>query len=312
LKDLDGEPVGDPVLLSLAPRVLRLLPLSRMFPDVVGHRGPFTAEILSNGILYTASALLLEIESQDQIFIPATPVAAGATATAGEMFFPRVVRGHGPFDTFLASRLIAFNPAAEGRLLTLEFWERGQDNTAPRTAYRFVEPGKSLVVGDILPDLFGVDEGIGALRVTWSGPAGPAPRVVSLTFSGTEGDQGKRFGALVDAATSSGAIRSRGTVLGTAQTADSRSNCGIVNLASDTTTLRLTLEDAAGHPLATTQIALKPRQHLERNVAGLFPGSGTDESWGLETEVVTGGPVLTYLAHIDANGDILYLPGRPR
>jgi hypothetical protein len=311
LRDAEGELVGGPVPVLFGSRSLRLLPLSRMFPGVVSRRGPFTVELASNDIFFAASTILLEIESKDQIFIPATPLGSG-TATTGEMFFPRIVHMRGPFDTALNSRLVAFNPAGEGRLLTLEFWERGQDNTAPRTAYRYVEPGRSLRVDDVLPDLFGVDDGIGALRVTWSGPAGPAPRIVTLMFAGTDGGQGKRFGTLVDAATVAGAVRSRGIDAGAEQTAVSRTSFGLVNLTSATTNLRLTLEDAGGRLLATSQVSLKPRQHLERNVAGLFPGIGNDASWAIETEVLGGGPVLTYLTRIYAGGDISYVPGHAR
>ena len=312
LRDAEGEPVGSPVSLHFPPRGLRLLPLSRMFPDVVSRRGPFTVELVSSDIFFSASTVLLEIDSRDQIFIPATPMDAGGTATGGEMFFPRVVHTHGLFDTSLASRLVAFNPAGEGRLLTLEFWERGQDNTAPRTAYRYVEPGRSLRVDDVLPDLFGVEDGIGALRVTWSGPAGPSPRIVTLMFSGAANGQGKRFGTLVDAATLAGAIRHRGIDSGARQTADSRTSFGVVNLTSASTSLTLTLKDADRRALATTQVSLRPRQHLERNLAGLFPGAGQGAGWTIETAVVGGGPVLTYLTQIDASGDISYLPGQAR
>jgi hypothetical protein len=313
LKDAEGEAVGGPAVLTFGPRILRLQPLSRMFPEVVSHRGPFTLQLLSNGILFSASAILLDVESRDEIFIPATPLAAGGPAAAGEMFFPRVVRGPNPFDTVLTSRLVAFNPASEGRLLTLELWERGQDNTSPRTAYRYVEPGRSLRVDDVLSDLFGLDEGIGALRITWSGPAGLAPRIVSLLLSGSADGQGKRFGALVDAATAAGAIRDRGAVLGAGQTATSRASFGLVNLASAAgTTLRLTLRDTEGHALAVTRIGLKPRQQLERNVAGLFPGIAGGEDWNIETEVLSGGPVLPYLARLEAGGDISYSPGQVR
>jgi surface-anchored protein len=192
LEDADGDPVGRPGVLTLAPRTLRMQPLSRLFPDVVGRRGPFTARFASNGIRFTASTTLLEVESEDQVFLPAAPVTAGAE---GDLFVPRVVRGRGQLDTFQTSRLTAFNPADQGRLLTLEFWERGQDNTEPRTAYRFLEPGRSLIVGDVLRDLFGVDEGIGALRVNWSGAAGPAPRLVSTISTGAAGSGGQ-LGAL--------------------------------------------------------------------------------------------------------------------
>lgn len=312
LRDAEGDLVGDPTPLLFGSRSLRLLPLSRMFPDVVSRRGPFTVELLSNDIFFAASTILLEIESKDQIFIPATPMDVRGAATAGEMFFPRVIHSRGPFDTSLTSRLVAFNPAGEGRLLTFEFWERGQDNTAPRTAYRYVEPGRSLRVDNILPDLFGVDDGLGAVRVTWSGPAGPAPRIVTLMFSGAAGGQGKRFGALVDATTRAGAVRSRGIDFGAQQTAVSRTGFGIVNLASASTNLWLTLKDAEGQRLATAQVSLKPRQHLERNVAGLFPGIENGESWSIETEVLGGGAVLTYLTRIDASGDISYAPGQAR
>jgi hypothetical protein len=326
LRDQDGEPVGEPAVLTLGPRNLRLQALSRMFPAVVGHRGPFTAHFTSNGISFTASTTLLEIESQDQIFIPAAPVdadspggAEGTATTTGDLFFPRVVRGPGQFDTFQTSRLAAFNPAGQGRLLTVEFWERGHDNLAPRTAYRYVEPGRSLLVNDILLDLFGVEAGIGALRVTWSGPAGPAPRVLSVMVSGTAGtaggltgSQGKRFGTLVDAVTAASAVRSRGVDFGAEQSPVSRSSFGAVNLASASTTLRLTLRDAAGHVLAGTRVGLEPRQHLERNVAGLFPGIGNGRSWAIETEVVSGGPVFTYLAQINAAGDLDYTFGHPK
>ena len=309
LRDADGELVDGPIPLLFGSRSLRLLPLSRMFPGVVGRRGPFTVELLSNDIYFAASTILLEIESKDQIFIPAAPVGSG---TAGEMFFPRVVHMRGPFETTLTSRLIAFNPADEGRLLTLEFWERGQDNTAPRTAFRYVEPGRSLRVDDILSDLFGVNDGIGALRVSWSGPAGPAPRIVTLMFAATDGGQGKRFGTLVDAATTAATIRSRGIDAGARQTEVSRTGFGIVNLTSVSTSLWLTLKDVDGRLLATAQVSLKPRQHLERNMAGLFPGVGNGEGWTIETEVMGGGPVLTYLTRIDASGDISYVPGHAR
>lgn len=312
LRDADGELVGDPAILLLGPRALRVQPLSRMFPEVVSHRGPFTIELVSNGILFAASAILLEIESEDQIFIPASPMEIDGTESSGEMFFPRVVHSQGPFDTLLTSRLVAFNPADEGRLLTFEFWERGQDNTAPRTAYRYVEPGRSLRVDDILLDLFGLEDRIGALRIVWSGPAGPAPRIVSLMLAATDGGQGKRFGALVDTATPAGAIHRQGVVFSAEPAASSRSSLGLVNLASANTHLRLTLKDAAGHPLATARVALKPRQHLERNLTGLFPGAGNSASWIVETEVLDGGPVLTYLAQMDARGDIFYNSGQPR
>lgn len=314
LKDFDGAPVGSPAILAVDRRSLVVQSVSRLFPAVVGRRGPFSAHFTSDGVLFTASATLLDVETDDRIFVPAAPLI-DTEAVTGDLFLPRVVRGTvaGMVQT---SQLTAYNPAngpGQGRLLTLELWERGQDNSHPRTAYRFVEPGRTLLVDDVLLDLFGLEEGIGALRVSWSGAEGPAPRVVGLTFAsgGPAGRSEQRFAALVDTLEPTEAVRTRGVDLDARQTASSRSSFGVLNLSAARTALRLTLRDAAGRVLGTTQVVLAPRQHLERHVAGLFPEAGSGRGWTVETQVAGGGPVLTYLAHVDVRGDLSFVPGHP-
>lgn len=316
LKDFDGALVGSPAVVAVDRHSLLVQPISRLFPQVVGRRGPFSAHFTSDGALFTASATLLDVETDDRIFLPAFPVRTGDTeAAAGELFLPRVVRGS-VAGTFQTSQLTAYNPAAgpgQGRLLTLELWERGQDNLHPRTAYRFVDPGRTLLVDDILLDLFGLEEGIGALRVSWSGAEGPAPRLVGLTFAGggPAGEDDQRSTTLVDTLGAADAVRSFGLDVDARQTGTSRSSFGAVNLSTTGTALRLTLRDAAGRVLGAAGVVLAPRQHLERNVAGLFQGIGSGRNWTVETRVVSGGPVLTYLAHVDNRGDLSFVPGHP-
>jgi hypothetical protein len=316
LKDFDGALVGSPAVVAVDRRSLLVQPISRLFPGVVGRRGPFSAHFASDGVLFTASATLLDVETDDRIYLPASPVRPGdAALTEGELFLPRVVRGSAA-GRFQTSQLTVYNPAGgpgQGRLLTLELWERGQENTLPRTAYRFVDPGRTLLVDDVLLDLFGLDEGIGALRISWSGAEGSAPRVVGLTFAagGPAGWTDRRFGTLVDTLEATDAIRTLGIDLDARQTRSSRSSFGAVNLSTTGTALRLTLRDAAGRVLGVTGVVLAPRQHLERNVAGLFQGIGSGRNWTVETRVVSGGPVLTYLAHVDVRGDLSFVPGHP-
>lgn len=314
LKDFEGAPVGPPAVLAVDRRSLLVQPVSRLFPGVVGRRGPFSAHFTSDGVLFSASATLLDVETDDRIYVPAAPVI-DTEAVSGELFLPRVVRGS-VGGTFQTSQLTAYNPAngpGQGRLLTLELWERGQDNSHPRTAYRYVDPGRTLLVEDVLLDLFGLEEGIGTLRVSWSGTEGPAPRVVGLTFAarGPAGSTERRFATLVDTLEAANAVRTHGVDLDARQTASSRSSFGLVNLSSAATAVWLTLRDARGRVLGTTELVLAPRQHLERNVAGLFPGAGSGRGWVVETQVVSGGPVLTYLAHIDTRGDLSFVPGHP-
>lgn len=310
LRDRDGNRVGSPVTFTLGPRTLRFQPVSRLFPDVIDHTGPFTALFTSTGIRFAASATLLEVESEDQIFVPAAPAGAG-NLTGGEVLIPRVVRNRGQFNTFLVSRLIAFNPSAtERRDMTLELWLRGQDNTAPRTVQRSVDPGASLLIEDVLQDLFGLAEGTGALRITWSGGAGPDLRLLSMTFAETQGES-RQFGTLVDSRSPAEAV-ARAVDFGAEQTGVSRSAYGVVSLSTAPTTVRLTLKSSSGAVLATADVALRPRQHFERALNGIFTGLGNGSNWVIETEVLSGGPVLTYLANVNVSGDVFYVPGHAK
>jgi hypothetical protein len=305
LLDRQGVSVGSAVL-GLDANGVRFQTIARLFPATASHTGPFTARFTSNGIRFAASATLLDAGSQDQIFIPATPVVSGVDH--GEVWFPRVVRNRGQFNTFLVSKLVAYNPASERRQLTLELWLRGQDNTAPLVVQREVEAGQSLLVDDVVRDLFALDEGTGALHVTWSGPQGPDMRIISLTFAQTQG-QGKRFGTLVDSARAEAAVTTRGVDFGAELTGVSRSSYGAVSLSASPTVLRLTLKSAAGIVLGTADIGLQPRQHFERSLAGIFTGLADGSNQFIETQVVSGGPVLTYLANINVSGDVFYVPG---
>lgn len=317
LMDRDGQPVGAPALLPLGPYATRAQRLVRLFPEAVGRPSPFSARLSSDGIRFTASATLAGAGSADPIFMPASAVSSSAAIveattagdSQGEIFIPRIVRGEDPFEITQTSDLVVLNPSGETRDFTFELWG-GADNAAPLSTRRALGPGSSLIVADVVKELFGVGETLGTLRVTWSGPGGPAPRVLSLLFSTTsEGGEKERFGALVDGRSREEAAAVT-VIFGAGQTSLSSSFYGAVNLGNGTTTLRLTLKSPEGQVLGRTHLPLKPRQSLERAVAALFPRMSQDGRWSISTEVVRGGPVLTHLTAVDANGQVFFLPGR--
>jgi hypothetical protein len=116
-----------------------------------------------------------------------------------------------------------------------------------------------------------------------------------------------RIGTLTDAQ----AIAEEGVQFGAEQSDLFRSSYGVVNLNEATTRLRLELLDGDGNLLNTAEVALRPFQHLERNLAGIFEGLGDGTNWTVRTQVLAGGPVLTYLANINASGDVFFVPGAP-
>jgi hypothetical protein len=303
LLDGMGEEVGNPVVLELGPGVASSQRLDRLFPGIGLHTGPFSARVVSNGIRFAASATLAGGELKTSLLLPAREGAAG-----NEMLIPRVARGAGAFNTFQFSRLLAANPADQPREILCELWPRGQDGrTARRVVTLTIPPRGSISVEDVLRDLFGMTEALGALKISWSGE-GPAPRVLSLAVSTARGGAGDRFAALVDGAAVSPGRPARSVDFGAESSAFARANWGAVNPADAPATLRLSLRSPSGEVVRTAQIALRPRQSLERPLVGIFPQAGSGR-WTVTTEVLAGGPVQTYLFQTDAGGDVSFVPG---
>ena len=304
LFDSTGEPVGNPVALDLGPRASRSLRLDRLFPDLAGHTGPFSARIAGSGIRFAAAATLLGGELQAPLFLPAQAGISGS-----ELLIPRVARGPGAFNTFQFSRLLAANPSPQARELRCELWLRGQDGrAASRVATLKIPPRGSVFVEDVLRDLFGLNEALGALRISWNGE-GPAPRVLSLAVSTARGGAGSRFAALVDSRAPGEAATARALDFGAEPSTFARASWGAVNLGDAPTNLRLSLRGPSGEVVRSAGLTLRPRQSFERALGGIFPQTG-DGRWTVTTEVLGGGPVQTYLFQTGAGGDVSFVPGR--
>ena len=240
--------------------------------------------------------------SEDQIFLPAE-----APAKADEFVLPRVVRSPGQFGVFLTTAVSVLNNASVPTDLTFQLLERGQDNSSPLEATRTVPAGGVLFLEDAVSDLFDLETGTGALRVMWSNAQDVAPRIVGTTLS--ENPRGDRFGMLVDSRTLDSAVTDSGVDFGIEQSSLFRSQYGVVSLHGGSTELQLTLRDGNGKTLGTASRVLKPFQHLELNLATLFDGAATGRNWSVTTQVVDGGPVMTYLANINTSGDVFLVPG---
>jgi hypothetical protein len=306
LFDRDGVPVGDTAIFALGPNVMRFQQTKALFPEVEDRTGPFTARFTSNGIDFLASSTLLETGSEDQIFL-----AAREPVAEEELILPRVVRSPGQFGVFLTTALSVQNESMVPTDVTFELLERGQANLDPLTANRTVPAGGVLYFEDLIDELFDRETATGALRVRWVNAADVAPRVVALTLS--ENPQGNTFGMAIDSRSASDAVVDSGVDFGIEQSSRFRSQFGMVNLRAARTDVRLVLRDANGALLAESEIALRPFQHLELNLATIFGDVAAEgENWSVTTEVVSGGPVMPYLANINTSGDVFFVPGEAR
>jgi len=305
LHDGMGQEIGSPALLDLAAGGASVQRLDRLFPDLGLHTGPFSARISSDGVRFSASATLAGGDLRKPLVLPARESAMG-----NELLIPRVSRGAGAFNTFQFSRLLASNPSAQPREILCEYWPRGQDGRlSRRQASLTLPPQGSIVVEDVLRDLFGLNEALGALRISWSGE-GPAPRVLSLAVSTARGGSGDRFTTLVEGVAIAPGHPARSVDFGAEPSPFSRANWGAVNRGDLPATLRLSLRSPSGEVVRTAQVALRPRQSLERSLAAIFPQATTGR-WTVATEVQAGGPVQTYLFQTGAGGDISFVSGAP-
>lgn len=302
LTDRDGEPVGDPAVFVLSPKSMRFRQLVALFPEAAEREGPFTARFTSDGIRYLASSTLLEVGSEDQIFVPAVePVEAA------ELVVPRVVRSPGQFGVFLTTALSVLNNASVPTDLTFRLLLRGKDNSDATEVTRTVPANGLLFIDDLVDELFDRETGTGALEVSWDNAQDVAPRVVAMTLS--ENPRGERFGMLVDSRPEDDA--GMATIdFGAEQSDLFRSQYGVVNRHAGPTELRLALRDGNGGMIAQRTLVLQALQHLELNLRTIFAGTGEGKNWSVSTEVVDGGPVMTYLANINTSGDVFLVPGR--
>ncbi|MDX2000458.1 MAG: hypothetical protein SF066_22285 [Thermoanaerobaculia bacterium] len=305
--DASGAEVTPAKSLDLAAQTVRSQTIAQLFPGAASRTGPFTLRFRSNGIRFLASSTLLEIGSEDQIFLPALEAAESATA---EFVIPRVAKGAGRFDVTLESQVAVLNNAGVPSSLTFQLLERGQDNTAPRTAVRTVPANGLLFLSDALGELFNLTEATGALRVRWNNTQGIAPRVLSLGLA--RNPAGARFGMLVDSR-----INEEGTAVtaidfGAEQSDFVQASYGALNLGT-AANLEIVLRDANGTAVATKQRGMLPFQLIELGLPTLFGDTlAVGRNWTVETRVTSGGPVLTYLINIDVSGDIFYVPGRTK
>lgn len=309
LVDAAGQTVGGPVALALGSRSMRSRPVGQIFPAAQSATGPFTARFTSDGIRFVASVTLLELTSEDQIYINAAP-----SSSANTVYLPRISRSQSQFNAFLVSQLMVKNLSAQPTTLNFELWQRGQANLTPRTATRIVPGNGTLTVPDVIQGLFGLAEGVGALKVVWSNSDNLAPRIQTYSFNQSQGGSGLRFGMLVDAQPASAATSGTSVDFGGEQSDLFRADFGILNLSQANSVVRVRLKEADGDLLATRDLTLLGQQHLERNIQGIFPETPIldEQNFLVETEVLSGGAIFTYLANINASGDIFFVPGKPR
>jgi len=297
LLDADGTFLGS-TNVTLPGNNFQQASLGAYFPLVAsGSRSGMTLRV-SSGAPGSVSAYgsVVDNRTQDPVFVQGVGAPSGTS-----LILPVVGRAPGANATFWRSDVTIFNPRTETLGLTLRYIGAGTDGRNGITRGINVAGGRTMTIADVL-STFSVTAGSGALEISWSGGAGPV--VTSRTYTSTEG--GGTFGQSITPASRFSAAP---VVTGLRNDSSFRSNIGVVNRASSTIGVGLTLVGASGETVGTSFVELAPKSQKQFALRDLF-GSVASGSYTLMA-TSDAGSVFIYGSVIDnRSGDPVFYSGR--
>ncbi len=215
---------------------------------------------------FAAYASIVDNASGDPVFIPAAPPPPiGAERLA--MFLPVAARAAGAYGSDWKTELTLANAGTDAQAVRFVFWEHDISNTAPRSAQITVEAGETVMFGDALGELFGLDDAYGPLLIR-PGAAGLIAHG-RIYHTGSAGTYGQFIPTIpeADLPTTTGHLTEYN------RNADQRTNIGLINFTpADETFLIELLRD--GRVAASEAVSVDGLSHTQ------FPGpwNGTHDA----------------------------------
>jgi PKD domain len=202
---------------------------------------------------------------------PPLALTSLASTPAGGSFLPSVLSGSRGGDAVFRSDLSLFNDGPSPTLVRIAFQSRGVP--APRS-WRDVTlaPGASLLIPDVLRELFGVS-GQGSLSLTYLLPAsasatGAAPRIFAFSRPHAPGSFGPRVGEEPEAGWSAEEKIAAGLLQGGGMAAILL----VANLDATAGQLTVDLLDGEGRPVGSpARLSLGPHANRSQRLDRLFP-----------------------------------------
>jgi len=235
------------------------------------------------------------------IFVPGGAVHAGVPGT--DIFVPSLARTRGAQSSQWYATVWIHNPGTETVDVTVSFLERDQSNPSPIQQTLQVAEGETLKLADVFLDLFGLEDGKGALRFQSTGKIVVSARAYNLTTSGLAESQGQFLAGMPsELSIGSGEHTS---IPGITQPADGsfRCNFALVETAGETAEVRASLFDRDGVQLASQTATLAPFQPIQLNLNSLASGITVDGG-RLDIEVLSGAGRVMAFASMVGNGTL--------
>jgi hypothetical protein len=215
-------------------RVLRTItsqPVSLAWAKLTAADGPFVGYLS-----------LIDAASGDPTF---RPTMATWSANA-ELILPGIAKVHGAAGTNWISDMVLLNTTDATRQVTMEMWVRNDANASPQTRSLSLAAHECRRLADVLPGLFGVNNGAAAFKIS----VGPGVIVDARTFNQVSSGS---YGQYVPAMYWPQGVYS--TLSGyfpmVTQNAAFRTNLGLVNGGSGPVKVQISLLDDSGTVVGT-------------------------------------------------------------
>ncbi|MEA2561238.1 MAG: hypothetical protein QOH06_2742 [Acidobacteriota bacterium] len=200
------------------------------------------------------------------------------------------------------SNLYVHNPGTIPMEILLEFRRQGQPEANPPQSAQTIQPGATMYVGDVLKQLFKVENTIGFVTITKvKGDRNP----VMTSFNNIAGKKGSQYGHTVPAValsregTAAAATGSRVQYLvGLNDNSDRQAYFGITNPNAEPAVYRLKFVDSLGRPIGNpsgdlTLPSFGARQYQLSEIRSQF-GITTEDDYRVEVETVSGKQLYPY------------------
>lgn len=228
------------------------------------------------------------------------------------IIFPVVARVAGAVGTNFKTDIRLVNNTGAVSDIVLEFYPGGgtANGGASESVSLTIQPGEQIVIDDVLTESFGLDEGLGALRVASSTPIVGIARI----YNDQRDSDAGTFGQSAVGADFRVASRQLGVLAGLSDSpigaGPFRTNIGWFNAGPSPATLTLRAHANDGSVIETVTVTLPPLSQLQQRVTALFSGLGTRENFYIS--YTTGSPsVFLYASVVDnVNGDAVFVPAQ--
>lgn len=301
LHDAGGALLGTRRITAAANAFAQVVSVIGKTTDETVRGGYATLSAVDSAARYLAYASVVDDASHDPTLVLPQPI--GEPPTTEDIVIPSVASLPGAFGTLWRSRIDIVNGAAEGRMVSLEYYR--SDGSSITGMAMPVPAGATMRFDDVVGGLFG-EQGKGWLRITADGPGIHAG---SRTYND---DPGGTFGQLVPCLTPGRAATGDDRVLLPALSSRQgfRTNVGLTSLAAEDVSCTVAAAADDGAALGELVVVLPAQAFVQIERLLTDELGHTGDAWA---EVSCGDDRAVYFAHASVvdgqTGDPTFIPG---